>query len=1059
MREPVNRTLRSHDLYLKNHPAVASFCDSYRRFHGAEQTQHSRKFPVLSPFTIVCERKEDVLAVRAQVFHELNILPHTGEDDTAKGPALALSGITTYTLDSLARSFGQWALLALRQLNRSRRSPELLGLLSHEALARPFLDIVTQEKLVRQILYACGYAGSDALPLAKQILALIDHPLPEGTGLAQFLHPLESRHIATPMDEAYLSSAALLLCALQIAERYLDTKSFARAQTLLRKGFLLASQSVLEELVSVLPPAVAALSGTLLWLEAPRYGFDDTPVGAEYKPGNYAADVSADLLEVCKSLRQINHTNANRAKKTTETQVPHECIIGETVITAASERKIHAQTAIERIVLHGTLVNLYVHARNTAQPDALFLLGDVPLDHTRILHPAAAGGYSICEAEIDCFLAQKLHASEANAAANPSLQLSEASLAALEGLWEEHVLLEEMLTIQLPLFRQIAGAYGLDSASTNSADRFRFAARDLATKTRSSKAESEPLEAMPQALSFLPTAQTPNKVVVFGKPHASRQPSFNVRILNQIFFELRKQGTLIATPASDIMYRVFWRSLFLGPKPVTLHLVEPSEVQELERILKLQDSLAPLVESPRQRALLLGGDSHGHVDPALGEANILLLNFLRLGTNQHQPATCPNWAAIRNRVREARSLRPVPDNETTVTAFEDYTSCPFLFYLRHVLMLGSKTADSLSYDRLDSGTRMHTTLELLSSTINFALTHPDYPLPTKIALVEEFFHGWLARLRVPDTFMSMDSTAFKNAAADTLGQIRSRSTEAPFSDLFFMGLLKSLGDTIDALFAAQHESLSDTLGTETRKRMLITFLEAELAQLQKDRSSGELRRIAHIEKPVTIELGTHAAAKLCARGKIDRIDHLYERQGTASSRRTRIEIIDYKTSAPKEQHSFLSIFPNQRSANSNKSKSQSSVQGGLYLAALHAELNMENGHSESDSRVTATVSETVLPLTFSLYRIGSLKGTTDPILSASLDLQTAEGRDELAAGIGAYDRIADELLAGQFPANPLDAALCHSCEFRVQCPGAPHARAALEDSNHLKAGRSEEALI
>jgi hypothetical protein len=75
-------------------------------------------------------------------------------------------------------------------------------------------------------------------------------------------------------------------------------------------------------------------------------------------------------------------------------------------------------------------------------------------------------------------------------------------------------------------------------------------------------------------------------------------------------------------------------------------------------------------------------------------------------------------------------------------------------------------------------------------------------------------------------------------------------------------------------------------------------------------------------------------------------------------------------------------------------------------------------------------------MAFSLYRIGSLKSKTDPVLSASLDLSTLEGRNELATGTEEYDRIADRLLAGRFPASPNNSALCQSCEFRVQCPGS-----------------------
>jgi hypothetical protein len=326
---------------------------------------------------------------------------------------------------------------------------------------------------------------------------------------------------------------------------------------------------------------------------------------------------------------------------------------------------------------------------------------------------------------------------------------------------------------------------------------------------------------------------------------------------------------------------------------------------------------------------------------------------------------------------------------------------------------------------------------LFSSSINFALTHPDYPQHAKQQLVEAFLDSWLTQLRNPVTFMSTDSAAFKSAAATALGQVQKRTDCAPFDEFFCLSFLKSLEQCIDTLYTTQNkvhlDALSDVLGIEARKRMLISFLEAECQQFGNDRRLGLLRRISHIEKPVMITLGSGSGDKLSVRGKIDRVDTVYLQTGPQeTSKRTKIEIIDYKTSTPKEQYTTLCLFPNQLGSHASKSSTQSSVQGGLYLAALHAELNTE---LDTDLNIELN-SEQSLPMAFSLYRIGSLKSKTDPVLSASLDLNTLEGRNELAAGIGEYDRVADRLLAGRFPAAPNQPALCQSCEFRVQCPGA-----------------------
>ena len=107
-------------------------------------------------WTIVCERKEDLLAVRTQIF---SLLRQKQSNAAPETQLKQWAGISLYTPDTLVRNFC---------LTLSHNSPNLVGQTAHRLLNLPFIDIVEQEKLIRLLLLRLGYALSDVAPLQNR---------------------------------------------------------------------------------------------------------------------------------------------------------------------------------------------------------------------------------------------------------------------------------------------------------------------------------------------------------------------------------------------------------------------------------------------------------------------------------------------------------------------------------------------------------------------------------------------------------------------------------------------------------------------------------------------------------------------------------------------------------------------------------------------------------------------------------------------------------------------------------------------------------------------------
>lgn len=175
----MTHTFHAQGFLLSEHDVFGSLAREL--LDGTDSSRGNKRW------TIVCERKEDLLAVRTQIFSLLSQIhaeKHPGRE------LKAWAGISLYTPDTLVRNFS---------LTLCHNQPEQLGSDHHALLNKPFTDIVEQEKLMRLLLLRLGYGLSDVAPLAKQILTLADTPLPADESFyrcfSKFItHPNHKKH-------------------------------------------------------------------------------------------------------------------------------------------------------------------------------------------------------------------------------------------------------------------------------------------------------------------------------------------------------------------------------------------------------------------------------------------------------------------------------------------------------------------------------------------------------------------------------------------------------------------------------------------------------------------------------------------------------------------------------------------------------------------------------------------------------------------------------------------------------------------------------------------------
>jgi hypothetical protein len=853
-------------------------------------------------WSVVCERKEDLLAVRAQIFALLNKIHREKKPDEE---LRAWAGISLYTPDTLVRNIA---------LTLSNNSALTLGQEIYEQLRRPFTDVVEQEKLVRLLLLRLGYSLSDVAPLAKQILTLADTPLPADESFLNLLLEVQN----SPQGQKSIGdipdcSLRTICVAFQLAQKILG--SFGRLQSFVGNYWSPHFHQHLEKFLEqdplyqdfLLP--VRFLSEPLLWVAAPEFCKDKN---SSYRPGNFQAAFIDSLRDGLFSARSkwTEHRTASGITWWARTQIPTAQILPEVP---------HAK--IEILGSYAALSHRFESDIRSSGAETQFLLGDID---KRLLNTVRADGSGVHSLTPADFLPQKemtQTCNEADAWQTPAQDKVAQLREEFQSYWDklhrfDNLIGEALAMYDLsPSLREHGVSFELMLHRFFDSESFNFANTDLISQ-------------LPPALSLLAGVMHAQKFVVLGPPHSQTAPSFHLRLLNSVFHLLRSRQVAIDPIASEESYRGYWQSILNKDADVVFLMRSHRELKDFPADLR--------------RWCLPPVEQRMWSDSLLRESA-----FLRwLGSARPFQLQDENWPRL---LKE--SARKGKINSLSVTAFEDYVECPLQFYWVGLHGLGQDAQPVLQPDALITGQKAHAMAEkLIRGLRQICLLEQTESQRTENSWLH-FFVSLHDNFLDTELFLSTSADEWLDALTKSLNsenlsqthKVHVRALLVELTEVIFSGT-ELQGDS--ALSPLRQRLVRETVRRAMRKLIQSELHDAGASLQQSDRAAVRkgLIRAAFVEQPVDFLL--HGELRLT--GRIDRVDTHPEGD----------RIIDYKTSKVAKKDPALVIDPRMV-----KTTNKLSVQGGIYSLAWARKIAEERGQGEaSDGRRNAVAAFSLLRL-------------------------------------------------------------------------------------------------
>jgi hypothetical protein len=863
--------------------------------HSVYEAAHKR-------WSVVCERKEDLLAVRAQIFALLNKIHREKKPDEE---LRAWAGISLYTPDTLVRNIA---------LTLSNNSALTLGQEIYEQLRRPFTDVVEQEKLVRLLLLRLGYSLSDVAPLAKQILTLADTPLPADESFLNLLLEVQN----SPQGQKSIGdipdcSLRTICVAFQLAQKILG--SFGRLQSFVGNYWSPHFHQHLEKFLEqdplyqdfLLP--VRFLSEPLLWVAAPEFCKDKN---SSYRPGNFQAAFIDSLRDGLFSARSkwAEHRTASGITWWARTQIPTAQILPEVP---------HAK--IEILGSYAALSHRFESDIRSSGAETQFLLGDID---KRLLNTVRADGSGVHSLTPADFLPQKemtQTCNEADAWQTPAQDKVAQLREEFQSYWDklhrfDNLIGEALAMYDLsPSLREHGVSFELMLHRFFDSESFNFANTDLISQ-------------LPPALSLLAGVMHAQKFVVLGPPHSQTAPSFHLRLLNSVFHLLRSRQVAIDPIASEESYRGYWQSILNKDADVVFLMRSHRELKDFPADLR--------------RWCLPPVEQRMWSDSLLRESA-----FLRwLGSARPFQLQDENWPRL---LKE--SARKGKINSLSVTAFEDYVECPLQFYWVGLHGLGQDAQPVLQPDALITGQKAHAMAEkLIRGLRQICLLEQTESQRTENSWLH-FFVSLHDNFLDTELFLSTSADEWLDALTKSLNsenlsqthKVHVRALLVELTEVIFSGT-ELQGDS--ALSPLRQRLIRETVRRAMRKLIQSELHDAGASLQQSDRAAVRkgLIRAAFVEQPVDFLL--HGELRLT--GRIDRVDTHPEGD----------RIIDYKTSKVAKKDPALVIDPRMV-----KTTNKLSVQGGIYSLAWARKIAEERGQGEaSDGRRNAVAAFSLLRL-------------------------------------------------------------------------------------------------
>lgn len=851
------REFIAQNLFLTTHEGLKKFAkhfaDSIKNPHHLENLSFENRF------SIICERAEDVYPIQQQMLHELECL--FGKKINTLG------GISFYTLDKIGQNL--CAFLAVTQQNG-------LDETYLKYFHKPYVDLKKQEQIVALILNLFHYSGQSSRVLARQILALIDIPLPPDMNLAEALfNALKIKRKRTYKDipELFLKQ---LLAAFQ-ASRYILNK-YSRLQSFVC-DILPRLNSDLNTIEKFIIPKF--LSGSILWVSAPEYEseFKD---GKNFRPGDFHTPLVDDLFDSVYNIHKnfsenntavfINQKTLIKSEQNSSKKMDHVSLY------CAKDRRefYHSAKIFTQMTESRDQEMQYDH---DTQSKTFLLTGEFDANAFQTIYADGRGAYKLLKKD---FLNWKAKKDDNIFTQEISRQLSERYEDFLETISyiENYSKLFEIARIYSIPIREFSDAQ-IDEMfySCASFEMFIF---------RGDKEFSK----LPKKYGFFYSQFVPKQLLVLWDNSHFEKNDFSTRVLNQIFSYLQSQGVEIDNPFTEKIFSLFWQH--------TVGLKEQFKDLKIDFILSSKESLDVFPIDLKKKKYLdlahrLNSDS---------TKNLML--------NQFKRQFYPEFYFKFDESRIQEIFEQISIDQVSTTQFEAYIRCPFQFFLEYCLHLKQEKIDEpFSVDNQALGTKVHKICDLLLSRMVETFGNDGYVLSAS-----SIYQSIVTALQLPSIFLSADISVWKTAVSFLPDEQKEIFFEI-FDEIFNCNKLDQ-NNFESAKMSENSHFLKSTLFVELLKRTFLKFLQTEIKSIDQ----GSKYRIGIVrEYPFEITL-----ERLKIRGRIDRVD--LNQDG--------YEIIDYKVSAISKAEKVLCILPDE--IQTLKNKALGSIQGAIYILAFGRKL-------------------------------------------------------------------------------------------------------------------------
>lgn len=967
----MRQSFLAHGFFLSEHAVYESLAQELlKRFHSKS----------LQRWNIVCERKEDLLSIRTQIFSLLNKIHKQNHPDEKID---VWAGVSLYTPDSLVRNFA---------MTLSHNSVKQIGSEAHKIINQPFLDIVEQERLTRLLLLKLGYSGSDVAPLAKQILTLADTVLPADETFLNLLievqNPGDSFKTISDIPDISLRTICVAYQLIrQINSNFCRLQSFVHTywqpQFLEHLNLSLNDDPIYKNFL--IPKRF--LTEPILWVAAPEYTRhkDKRSDQQSYRPGNFQAHWIDSLRDTLFDARDV------MAARSTDT-TPSASWWARTLINTAAPEIPERQVQVEILNTQAALEHRFHELEHSAGEHRQFLLGDIDSKVWNIGRTSGAGIHSLTPSH---FSVENKDQSESRSSldeqdsSDPLAQWENHPAHRIETLQHEFKSDWERIEKFSSVIQKALNQYELSPSLRKHGIDFKLLMHRFFDSESFVVGDLGSISKLPPALSMLPGLTDLKEIFIFGVPHSSTQPSFHLRILNAVFYYLRSKQVALDPIASEEAYRGYWLSVLSREEKVTFLLKSYKDTEKFPDYTK-QLCCPPVswkgTSIVRERATPF--------EVWLKDGNCI---------------EDPHWH---------KALKPNPSDakSTTVavTAFENYVACPLKYYWLNLHKAEVANTLALRPDPLDLGQRAHSLAEaFLKSLRHIALLSDDTDNTLTNALWRTLIDGLSTHFIPSEEFLSSNPQVWHDAfirAIETVPltqpqTLHARALAQQLTELIFAD---NRSQTHGVSWSFEFNLLRNSLTREGLRRAFRKLIQTESLLIQTEHQAPSSARTdvckaAFLELPVSYQL----TSSLRLSGRIDRVDTSQDGD----------EIIDYKTSKVPKNDPALVLLPKQLNTTNRLS-----VQGAVYsLAWAFAQ-------KERD------ISETRGVKAFRLFRLKTLTLDRHPILSFGFDTPLRHDSTSFHDLHSEYQSFGDTLAAGLFPAQPVLKDVCKNCALSTVCP-------------------------